>query len=137
MQIDRDHLTILNDTRIQDGHHEIWEQEYVAGIVAAEVDVRDINTVCDPPALCHLARGHCQRIFQRTGNAELMSGTDVEDPWLLHMFVLSCRSSLLIPWESQATSITRAATLELGEMLNLCLGKCCASLWAKLWRPGC
>ncbi|CAL5230095.1 g13553 [Coccomyxa viridis] len=43
--IDRDHLTILNDTRIQDGHHEIWEQEYVAGIVAAEVDVRDINTI--------------------------------------------------------------------------------------------
>lgn len=43
--IDRDHLTILNDTRIQDGHHEIWEQEYVAGIIAAEVDRRDINTI--------------------------------------------------------------------------------------------
>ena len=30
---------------LQDGHHEIWEQEYVAGIIAAEVDRRDINTV--------------------------------------------------------------------------------------------
>ena len=51
-QIDRDHLTILNDTRIQDGHHEIWEQEYVAGIVAAEVDVREINTVGNIPQHC-------------------------------------------------------------------------------------
>ena len=51
MQINEDHLTILNDTRIQDGHHEIWEQEYVAGIVAAEVDVRDINTVRNNLAL--------------------------------------------------------------------------------------
>lgn len=29
----------------QDGHQEIWEQEYVAGIIAAEVDRRDISTV--------------------------------------------------------------------------------------------
>lgn len=81
MQIDGEHLTILNDIRIQvcllgaqervpfclyvpvvwcivwckpskvcctlqDGHHEIWEQEYVAGIVGAEVERRDIETVC-------------------------------------------------------------------------------------------
>lgn len=46
MQINRGRLTILSDSRIQDGHHEIWEQEYVAGIIAAEVDRRDINTVC-------------------------------------------------------------------------------------------
>ena len=31
---------------LQDGHHEIWEQEYVAGIVGAEVERRDIETVC-------------------------------------------------------------------------------------------
>ena len=58
MQINTDHLTILNDTRIQDGHHEIWEQEYVAGIVAAEVDVRDINTVCDVPDPTFMRVGH-------------------------------------------------------------------------------
>ena len=51
LQINKDHLTILNDTRIQDGHHEVWEQEYVAGLVAAEVDVRDINTVRHYPAM--------------------------------------------------------------------------------------
>ena len=55
MQIDRDHLTVLNDTRVQDGHHEIWEQDYVAGLVAAEVDARDINTVRG----CHLTSLYC------------------------------------------------------------------------------
>lgn len=76
MQINKDHLTILNDTRIQDGHHEIWEQEYVAGIVAAEVDVRDINTVCDSPGLTLIRLSHWTALAlhsqRRTGRRDAL-----------------------------------------------------------------
>lgn len=45
VQIDSAHLSILNDSRIQDGHHEEWENEYVAGVVRREVKRLLINTV--------------------------------------------------------------------------------------------
>ncbi|CAL8469054.1 g8595 [Coccomyxa elongata] len=45
LQIDSAHLSILNDSRIQDGHHEEWETEYVAGVVRKEVRRLLINTI--------------------------------------------------------------------------------------------
>ncbi|EIE20999.1 LmbE-like protein [Coccomyxa subellipsoidea C-169] len=45
LQIDSLHLNILNDSRIQDGHHEEWEQEYVAAVVRKEVRRLLINTI--------------------------------------------------------------------------------------------
>ena len=44
-QIDSAHLNILKDSRIQDGHHEEWEQDYVANVVRKEVRRLLINTV--------------------------------------------------------------------------------------------
>lgn len=46
-QIDSEHLRIMNDSRIQDGHHEEWELGYVANIVKGEVSRLGIGTVRD------------------------------------------------------------------------------------------
>jgi hypothetical protein len=44
-QIDSAHLTIVNDSRVQDGHHEEWDQGYVSRIVQRQVKLHQINTV--------------------------------------------------------------------------------------------
>ena len=60
-QIDSAHINILNDSRIQDGHHEEWEQEYVANVVRKEVRRLLINTVravkCCPHAISNAQPG--------------------------------------------------------------------------------
>ncbi len=52
-QIDSAHLNILNDSKIQDGHHEEWEQEYVAAVVRKEVRRLLINTVSAAETCMH------------------------------------------------------------------------------------
>lgn len=58
MQIDTAHLTIVNDSRMQDGHHEEWDEAYVASIIHAHVERNGINTVrhSEPQASCTHSR---------------------------------------------------------------------------------
>ena len=98
VQIDSAHLSILNDSRIQDGHHEEWEDEYVAGVVRREVRRLLINTVRIQtlPHLqlsfsisTHRMRMCCQyRMFIRGMQAPRACAWPYTPAWHLHLLTM-------------------------------------------------